>query len=333
MLRIRPIVIRLSAAVLLASTIAAHAAGSGKPADCQGGGAPLGSVELNVTNDILVPVSMNDQKGFMVLHTGAAFTVVWDQVVTQANLPVRQLKTDATIVWGRQHIMRWTEIQSFAIGDARMGTRGFMIVRDEAPEPTDPSAPRILGALGMDGFKGADFELDVAHRSLKLFRQTRCAHGPAHWAQPYASMPLHKGPLNTLSFPMEIEGKKVEAILATGQSATTLSTDVTRRLYHFDASSPEVRTETDTNGEVRTHYRAMKMTSPGLSVRDPYITLVEPPPAEANCVLDSWPGRSNGAGYKECFGYFPMELGRDVLGSLRLYFATRQQMLYVAAAD
>jgi hypothetical protein len=76
--------------------------------------------------------------------------------------------------------------------------------------------------------------------------------------------------------------------------------DVARRLYGFDASSPGVQTETDAAGDEISHYIAMKMTAPGLTVTHPKIALVPPPKRDEGCQLKVAKARDEGAGYVNC---------------------------------
>jgi hypothetical protein len=68
-----------------------------------------------------------------------------------------------------------------------------------------------------------------------------------------------------------------------------------------------------------------------LGVNNPNITFLPPPPFNAYCSLEMRSGK--GAECKNCLGYFPLQLGRNVLEELRMYFATKEKGLYYTAAD
>ncbi len=126
---------------------------------------------------------------------------------------------------------------------------------------------------------------------------------------------------------MELDGKKIETTLATGNKFTTLSTEVTKRLYAFDASSPDIESETDTSGYTTSHYRAMKLSAQGLDVINANIKLLEPP--GLGCVLTN---RSGVAAYDGCYGRHPLQLGLSVLSKLHVYIATKEKVLYFTPA-
>lgn len=317
-----------SALLLALGTNAAQAADPAATPDCSL--KQYGTIDLTFAKDILVPVKVNDQAGFMVLNTGSAFTVVWTPVARAAGGRMKNLSASAGVLWGTSRVTSYAEFASVMVGDLKFGKRGFMTAPDNGNEQGMPLPMPIVGALGLDAFEGTDFELDLGHRKIRLFSQDHCPNHVVYWANEYASVPLNRSLIGTLSFPMELEGKKVEASLSTGSEQTSLHTDVSKRLYGFDEDSPGVKTETDADGKSKSRYIAMKMTAPGLSVTNPNITLLPAPPYSASCSLVT---RSTSTAYERCLGYFPMKLGRNVLEKLRLYFATKEKVLYYTAAD
>jgi len=198
--------------------------------------------------------------------------------------------------------------------------------------PASLPAP-IVGALGLDVFAGIDFELDLAHGKLRLFSQDHCPNHVVYWTNEYAAVPLHRTELGTFTFPMELEGRSVEAILAPGEAATAVSTDVTKSIYGFDKDSPGIQTDVEPDGKESNHYIAMKMTAPGLTVKNPRIKLTKPPDAAVGCRLNTSKRRAEGAGYEDCLGPVPLKVGRSLLRELRLYFATKENVVYFSAAN
>jgi hypothetical protein len=173
-----------------------------------------------------------------------------------------------------------------------------------------------------------DIELDLANRKMNLFSQDHCPGQVVYWSKTSDSAPIRFGTLGEFYFPMELEGKKLETTLATGNATTSLSTDVTRKLYNFDSHSPDVETETDAAGRTTAHYRAMKLSGQGIQIINAHILLVDRPPNDA-CQLTS---RSGAAAYEGCFGAHPLQLGQNVLSKLHIYIATKEKVLYFTPA-
>jgi hypothetical protein len=316
---------------LWASTV--HADNAAPPPDCQL--KQFGTVDLTATDDdVLLPVTLNDQRGFMVLNTSSGFTVIWDSIVKQARWPTRELAATTTIRFGRSEITRYANVASFALGDIRLGKAQLMIAAVPADYAARASLPApVVGALGIEIFAHIDFELDLAHGKLRLFSQDHCPNHVVYWTNEYATVPLHRTQLGTFTFPMELEGRSVEAILAPGEKATTLSTDVTKRIYSFDEDSPGIQTEMGPDGKESNHYIGMKMTAPGLTVTNPRIKLTKPPDAAVGCRLNTSKARAAGAGYEDCLGPVPLKVGRSLLRELRFYFATKEKVMYFSAAN
>jgi hypothetical protein len=142
---------------------------------------------------------------------------------------------------------------------------------------------------------------------------------------------MRRAPLGNFHFPMELEGKKIETTLATGNASTTLTTDVTKRLYGFDEHSEDIETDKEVGGRTRSHYRAMALTTPGLNVTNSKVELVPRPDL---CHLDTGWGRDAVAQYSGCMGSeAPLHLGMNVLEKLHLYVATKESVVYFSAAD
>jgi hypothetical protein len=175
-----------------------------------------------------------------------------------------------------------------------------------------------------------DYELDFAHNKFNLFSSTHCAGNVVYWADKAAAIPYTLDKLGLPIFPIELDGKKVSAALRLGAAGTQLKTDVSKTLYGFDERSLGIRHDTSASGKAVNHYRAMKMTLPGLSVTNADVQLV--PGLAKSCNLAT-SGPEHSVNYQNCFGSPPLTLGLDVLRHLRLYFATEEHIVYVTEAE
>jgi hypothetical protein len=127
---------------------------------------------------------------------------------------------------------------------------------------------------------------------------------------------------------MELDGKKIEATMSTSYPVTTLSTDVTRRLYGFDKGSRGIESVTDANGKVTAQYRAMKLTAAGLSLSDERVLLTDPPTNSCRLARKS----EAAVGYTGCLYRYPLQLGSSVLTRLHIYIATKENLMYYTAS-
>jgi Aspartyl protease len=310
----------------LASALAASAlAADGKNCQLR----KYGDIEFMTTagGAVMLPVIVNGKPGRMVLNTGSAYSIFFPRAMSQLSLSPHHLSTANGIQYGGRPVTEAADFRSLVLGSVSLGNGTFILLPKEVKVPDDD----VVGLLAVDAFSHVDFELDLAHNRLSLFSQEHCPGIGAYWSEAYASMPMLQGSLGDWYVPMELEGKKVAASLSTGRPDTTLTTDVTRKLYGFDEKSAGVETEADATGNGTHHqFRAMQFTAPGLTLKNSIITL-EP---AAKCALFTGAGTNGMATYgNSCAGAYPMHIGRRVLEQLRLYFATKEKMLYFTAAD
>jgi hypothetical protein len=272
---------------------------------------------------LLVPVTIQDSREFMILNTANAFSTITENAADRLALQIKQMPFGAKVRSGKNSVEKIATAKGFALGSVQFKIADFMIISSDTI-PASPGDPQGIGILGMDVFAHVDVELDVANRKMNLFSQDHCPGRAVYWSKTYDSVPIRFGQLGEFYFPMELEGKKLETTLATGNSTTILSTDVTRKLYNFDSHSSDIETETNAAGGTTAHYRAMKLSGEGLQIINANIMLIERPQNDF-CHLSS---RSGAAAYEGCLGVHPLQLGRNVLTKLHIYIATKEKVLY-----
>jgi hypothetical protein len=272
-----------------------------------------GTVDLLIANEILVPVTIDGHAGHLVLNVGDGGTFLWDTFVKEAAL--RRRVNNGLNLEFQSHVVRWTaRFQEFRLGSLSFGKGELMVTPPVWTAPSAPPGVRVIGALGMDLFHSLDFELDFANRKLNVFSQHRCSGDPVYWTEEYAALPLHRDSVGNAYVTLEVEEKKLQAMLVMGNELSALSADAARRLFG-------IRRAPESDG----HYVALSVTAPGLKAANVRISLR---PAQTECAL-----RTSGvARYVNCEGVYPLEVGRKFFQALRLYFATKERVLYVSAA-
>ena len=273
--------------------------------------------------------------GLMSLELDSGTSEMASRAVEEMDLETRKLP----IIFYSRNGSALTRLASFrklVIDRASLGKGEFLISTDESG-PARLNGEPILGSLGTAMFLGIDFELDLAHRKLNIFSPRHCKGSVVYWAKDWGSAPLFIGDTGNLYFPVELEHKRVQAGFSPGYRYSLLATDVSRRLYGFDASSEGVETVTGPDGEVKARYRAMRLTAASMEVKNTRIELVDPPgwangkPSRFRCLLTArnW----EATGYSNCGNVVPMYLGRNLLERLRFYFATSERVVYFTLAD
>jgi hypothetical protein len=264
----------------------------------------------------------------MILDTASPFSSVTESAASRLTLQLKPLPSGSEVRSGVKPVEKMATAKEFSVGQVQFKSAEFMVVSDDTFDPHQGDF-QLVGILGMDVLGRFDVELDVSNRKMKLFSRDHCPGHAVYWSNSYDSVPIRFGELGELYFPMELEGKKIETTLATGNKTTSLSTDVTRRLYNFDSRSSDIEKETDTAGGTTAYYRAMKLSGEGIQIINAHITLVDRPSNDF-CKLGS---RSGAAAYEGCFGVHPLRLGLNVLTKLHLYIATKEKVLYFTPTE
>jgi hypothetical protein len=278
-------------------------------------------LEIPVSGAVLVPVTVNQARLYMYLEVASPWTSVSEQAVVRFALQRTDISKDLDITFGDKRVQQYATM-SFQLGDVTYSQEHLLI------DPHSTSArryarPDIIGILGIDFLWKMDLDLDLAHRKLNLYEPSKCPGREVYWASQYNVVPLRRDAFGNFFFPMELDGRKLEAILTTNDSVSTLSTDVTRRVYGFDKNSSGIESVADGDGHTIAQYRAMKLTASGLTVVDEKIKLTDPP--NNTCRLTK---KDDAIGYTDCLYRYPLRLGSDILQRLHVYIATKENMMY-----
>lgn len=184
----------------------------------------------------------------------------------------------------------------------------------------------------MDRLWSTDLELDLAHERLTLYAAKHCAGHVAPTMDHYGVVPLRRGPLGEYYFPIELDGHKIEAIFATGQRATTLTSDVARRVYHIEQQASGESADTSSGGGAPHHAeRTMRLTTSAGFLADEPVVTVEPfaDIPDSHCRIAR---KDDGIGYTGCFNRYPLHLGLELLEKLHIYLATAENVMFVNVA-
>jgi hypothetical protein len=281
------------------------------------------SIDLKVGSIVLIPVNLNGAPAFMGLNISLPISTINLEAATDKKLVMHKAPEPFFDAPGI------VSIDSFSLGAYNLGKVQLLVFPGQ--NKTIPGLPTFIGSIALPSLLKADFELDFAHNKLNLFATDHCPGNVVYWTDKAAAIPYTLDRIGIPVFPIELDGKKISAALRLSASGTTLKTDASKALYGFDENSSDIRSDRSQSGTAIKHYRAMKMTLPGLSVTNADVQLMAG--LDKNCEISPDSGPEHSATYKKCFGNPPLTLGLDVLQHLRLYFATEEHILYVTAAE
>jgi len=278
----------------------------------------------------LVAVNINGRATHMWLDVGSAVSILDDGALSRLGLKSRPLPyTAARISVGSKEVTQYAVVPTFKLNELTL--RNVEIrVQPGSPIPADIAiGEAIVGRLSPTALADVDVEVDLAHGKLNLFAPSSCMG--AYWSKQYAVVPMHQGPLGDWYFDMELDGKRLQSKFATSAVQSYIYTNVTKDVYGWDARSPGVEAVHAPNRGRLTHYRAMSLTTHGLSVMNAQIFLHQP----IGCVRNGpiLRDKDGAEAFADCLGVTPLEIGLPVLKQLRLYMAVKQQKLYFTAAE
>jgi hypothetical protein len=282
----------------------------------------LASIDLKIGSLVLIPVVLDGTSAFMGLNSSLPVSTISLQAATEMKLAIGKAPQPFSDAPGS------VSINSFSLGSYDIGKVQLLVF--PGGKIAMPGLPPSIGSIAIPTFLGVDYELDFAHNKLNIFSTNHCPGSVVYWTDKAAAIPYTIDRIGIPAFPIELDGKKILSALQVGGSNTRLKTDFSKELYGFDEHSSGIRSDTSESGKTVNHYRAMKMTLPGLSVTNADVQLV---PGAKGCIVSEGIGPEHSAAYKNCWGNPPLTLGLDVLQHLRLYFATEEHILYITAAD
>jgi hypothetical protein len=293
---------------------------------------------ITIVGGEYVPVTLDGHRGLMLLGLASGVSTLSENTVTALGLKRsppearadRHPRGATATITVRRPTLPVAKFNALQIGKINFGEGTFFVVSGDHRGAAPDGRP-IFGMLGTDVLGVVDFELDLSRRKLNLFSQDHCAGQVVYWADEWGSAPLMTGAEGTIYFSLELEGRAVEAIFSPTAPFSWLRSDIAKRLYGFDEKSPGIQTVHSADGSQSVaYYRAMELTGHGMSVKNSRIELAD---SMKDCRVRIQRRESGAAGYDHCMFVYPMALGRNVLQELRLYFATKEKMLYFTRAD
>ena len=297
----------------------------------------LASLNIIVADQILVPIDYRGQTVWMVLDLGQPFSLLSPEAVAPLKLTTRSIDSrpgEFVLKIAGMSVTATADIDSLKMGNYRLSRRSFFV----DPRPSSPASTPdrvVLGTLGMRDLWPVDFELDLVHHQLNLYSSDHCAGAVAKAWGRSTQIPMQLNEFGSVVFPIEADGSRVVASMSTRSPGTFMGLDVAREVFGFDQHSPDVQLRVESEHHRRAYYRSMTVTAGDLKLPNVEVWLV---PQGGACTLsktglfgDVW--EYQGRDDHECFGIFPLVLGRQTIEPLRLYFATKEKAIYFAAAE
>src|SRR5215469_2246086 len=173
-------------------------------------------------NAPIVTLFANGAAVTLLLDTGAETTVLTPSVAQRigAQRPRIEFQRQMRGIGGSLQTGE-VELRNFTLGGVAVPWRRVRV----APINTGNvfSGP-LDGVLGTDTLSSFDVDLDLPGHRMVVYTKQTCPDAAPAWGQPYAKLGTGRSFGGHLFFPVQLDGRQIDAFIDTGSQLTVLST-------------------------------------------------------------------------------------------------------------
>jgi hypothetical protein len=262
--------------------------------------------------------------------TGAGLSSLTKRAVRELNLVTARSRIRLTDGAGQSENLE-ARLPSLMLDNLKLGETIFMVLpgQDGASEP---QMDVYGGIFGSEMLAVVDFDFDFAANKINLFSQDHCIGNVVYWWAPaVAAIPMVLNDAGHITLRVELDGRRLNAMLDTGASATFLNLDLARRTFRVDLDAPDVERAGEVTGgySANVYRRRFKTLAFGnVTLANPMITMF---PDMMTGMTSNAP--RTGSLIRDDRGLPDIILGMDTLSQLHVYVASGERRLYVTAAN
>jgi hypothetical protein len=294
----------------------------------------VASVDVKFENGSLsplLPVTLNGHATYMLLDTGSVFSMISAKTADALSLPRKQSAVQIFDVARDSS----SEYVTTALTLGRLTTDHFDLVIEPQSMRIGRS-PLDEGIIGPDILSRFDVDVDFGTDKLNFISPEHCDGKVVYWpASAIAVVPMTVFESGHIAIPVKLDGKAQYAMVDTGASGSTLTTDVAENQYDLKLGSEDTPTEGALQGHTsQTIYRHVFKTLEfeGVTITNPRIAII-PDPTRSLVEAAATPRvgtRIASASRDET--KINMLIGMNVLRHLHIYIAYKERNLYITPA-
>lgn len=280
--------------------------------------------ETDSGSQIYIPATIEGRSTRLMLDTGAFWSIIRRDLAEAANLSIGNAEFYLFDVAGEK-------LTKSATAEVKLGNLGY----GKAEFFISPALPGITieqegGVVGQNLLAKIDVEIDNAGKKVSFFSQEHCKGAGVYWADEAVTLNFKKAPAkapigsklkkmdkNQIDMPIvaaDLEGEIVSVLFDTGATFSVLDLDHAKRRFGVGPGSPGVvpsgKLYSGSGEAIDSYtYTFKTLTIAGIKFENVPIRLAK--------MDDST----------------QLLLGMNELKHLRLYFAARDGMIHVTAAD
>jgi predicted aspartyl protease len=290
----------------------------------------------------IVPVVLGGKPRRFLLDTGGYYSQISRPLANELGLTIRQGRSQLFDVTGNlsqdQVVVPQLTVGEITEPDARM-----MV----SPSQTDG----LDGILAADRLAKYDAELDFSTDTLNLFSPDHCPGHVVYWTAPaVAVVPItlqrsRPSPLSRLEggsepiglhilVPVTLDGHEIKALIDTGAATTSLRMDDATHMYGLTLGSPDTPEKNNLNGDasLKTYSHLFKSLSFGaVTVENARLTII--PNAMGRNIIPTQLVGDRTKTERDLVNTPELIIGMDVLRRLRIYFAFREEKMYISPSS
>jgi predicted aspartyl protease len=259
--------------------------------------------------EITIDGMINGTPALMLADTGASHTALTRTGTEKRGLALRMTREESVGIGGFSRLYT-TRVDQFAAGPAKNG-KGWMPVLGDTGNT--PSFDALVGAPFL---LQTDLEFALADKQLRFFRPSNCDDKSflAYWDPNAIEIPFeyHRDSSPNPHFTIEVNGKRLDAIIDSGAAVTTIDSQAAKRAG-LKLDAPGVVRLGDLTGIGDMHIAHWSTIVDRISIGPETIRNAEIGVMETDGQLD-----------------VDVLLGADFLRAHRVLFAMSQKKLYVS---
>ncbi len=176
---------------------------------------------------IFVRAEIEGRPTFLFIDTGAAATTLSKSIADGLDLP-RDFDHAADIfgVGGVESHLSIVRAHSLSLASVQVVDHDYPVASFDRPMA---DGTPVGGLIGADILSRFDVDLDIAHRTLGLWRVSGCADITPDWPGADTGVALDISPSRHASIPVRIDGALLDLLVDTGAPALVLSTRAAAR--------------------------------------------------------------------------------------------------------
>ena len=245
----------------------------------------IGEITVVTVNSApTVTVVANGAAVTLLLDTGAGRTILTPQAAQRIGAQPPRIEFDRRMrgIAGALPT-REVELRSFTIAGMVIPWRRIAVA------PITTASVALDGLLGADVLSYFDVDFDLSHNRIALYEQQSCPVATPDWPQPYVGIRTGRSANDYLFFPVQLDGRRIGAIVDTGAQRTAVSTKAALSLGVTETALAQDRSITirGSAGEQLTAHihRFAQLEVGGEITHNPDITVVDLNLHDADLVL------------------------------------------------